>query len=334
MWNPSLKSAILASGPNSTLPANERVLPPWVHGPTISRSGALGLAQADVVEDRAAGVGVVPAGEVEHRDVGGLLVVRRPVPIGMLPVVVVLGVGEDLVVVVLEGRLGGQRVLAARRRDVADPRLGLFGGVQLAEHPRGLLRQLEGAVVAHLVEPAVVQAAHVEDGGLEVRRMEDRGAGLGVGGIRRAPHRHLTVDVRLGCQPFNGVVAILAVADVLALHALGVERAALVLQDDDVAVAGKGLRLRHQGLALLVVGRALQQRGQLRVDGDAVHRRPVDVGGQLDAVAHRHHDLAALERLRPGVRSVDGASHQEETNHASVRRSRHGEPPIEPVVAA
>ena len=281
----------------------------------------LDLRQAIEVQDGPAGIRIVPARQMDHRDVRRLVVVQRPVAIGLFPVVVVLRVRHDLEVVLLEAGRLRERRLPPGAGHSRNPRRGTFRRRELRKRPRRLLRQLEGAVIPHLVEPAVVETAAIQDCGPQMGRVKDGRASLRVRRIRRAPHRHLPVGVGLRGQPFDRVVAILTVPDVLALNALGVVRAALVLERHDVALAGEVACLCHRGRRVLVVRRALQQHWQPLRDGRSTRRGAVDVGGQPDPVTHRNHDVSPehddVRCGSGGGRRLGGASGAERAGRPS-----------------
>jgi hypothetical protein len=130
---------------------------------------------------------------------------------------------------------------------------------ELCKCPPDLLRQLERAVVADLVIPAILYAPLVQNQRLQVGRVEDRGRSLCVRRVRGAPHADLSIRVREARERLDRVVTVAAHTDVLRLHALGVVGATVVLQRDDIAVAHEELGNAHQPLPGFPVGRAMQQ---------------------------------------------------------------------------
>ena len=289
------------------------------------RSG-LDPGQFEEALDGARRVGVVPAADVEHRDVRTRLVVLGPVAADAPEVVVVVAVVLHLEVVVLEVGRGGERVLPLPERRVREPvrralrfqpgpdaRLVGHRG-ELAVRPAELLAQLEGAVIAHLVGPGVRQAPHGQHQGLEARRVQLRRVGLGVGPVRGAPHAHRRQYVVEPDDPLDGVGAVRRVELVVLLeHSLGEVEAAHVLHDHHVAVGGEPAGLLGETLGGLVVGGAVEEHRKALVHRLAAGGGPVHVGREAHSVPHGDHEvLLDLEGLvgRRGaparVRSVPG----------------------------
>jgi len=149
--------------------------------------------------------------------------------------------------------------------------------------------QLEGAVVPDAV-PAEVRHRIDRNHRLEVGRVRDGQRMLRRPGIGRSHGAEVAVEPWLTADPRCRVGSVVRVVGDRPPVPLGLVSRAHVLADHDVAARHEvGGRRRH---AILVVGRALHDRRESAVGRRAVSRGAVDVGGQLDAVAHRNHDVA------------------------------------------
>ena len=98
----------------------------------------------------------------------------------------------------------------------------------------------------------------------------------------------------LGGGPLDGVVTVVVLVPVEGHDALGLETATAVLDDDGVAVLGGDDGVDHLAADVLgdglVVGDAVDEDGVLLVVVGAV-----DVGGEVDTVAHGGHHVALDE---------------------------------------
>ena len=185
---------------------------------------------------------------------------------------------------------------------------------QLAQRPsrpvrrpvvRAAVRPVLGQVVSavercHAV--AVEPAEQVGHGHARHDRLQRRVPGgdrrpLGVAVVGVAPHADVAVRPGLLRDPLDRVVAVVDLVHERVHLAPRPELAAHVLGQERVAALGEVARdERHPAVAaVLVVGQPHQHRRPR-----ALPVRQVDVGGQLDAVAHRRHVLlgARVERGR------------------------------------
>ena len=192
----------------------------------------------------------------------------------------------------------------ARRRDEI-----LAAGLAWEQRPHLILLAVDPRDEQHLHRAAAIPVAllvvraDASDAGAEAlhvhrgkSRMAERGDGrLPLGGRRASGRAHFAVRPRLLRQPLHRVVAVgdRRAEDVVV--PLREEVPALVLDDVGVAPLHDGERRGHVGghavadvPVIEVVGR-LREHNRDRAGGVL---RAVDVGGQPDPVAHRHHDLA------------------------------------------
>ena len=161
-------------------------------------------------------------------------------------------------------------------------------GVSHREHPVEPA-QLEGAVVPH---PVATHVRHRKqrDHRLDEWRSGDRERMLRPAFVRGADRADAAVGPRLLSDPLRGVVAVTAVVGQRPPTTLRAVAPAHVLHDHDVATGSEVVR-EGRGAHLLVVRRAHQQRREPAFDGHAVARRPINVGGEPGAIAHRDHDI-------------------------------------------
>ena len=173
-------------------------------------------AQADEVLEGGARVGVVPAAHQEDRHVGDAVPVAAEVHARVLPVVVVVGAGEDLERPLLVGRHEGELGLAGADGHALEPvgeargalverglhvgrrgqgGLGVVG--RMPEGP-GEEAQLERAAVADAALVAV-GAAHVRHHGGEPLGPQRGHGGLRPAGPRGAEGAHRAVAPRPAC---------------------------------------------------------------------------------------------------------------------------------------
>ena len=260
---------------------------------------------------------VVPARVVHDRGVDLVpLLVDRVLP----PVVVVVRVLDHV------GHHAGEHAPAHRRlgfepllvplqpglvgADVAGPPPGVverhrLDHLVLREQP-GRHDHVERAARPVEVLVGVRRRVRAEHGG-QVRRPGRRGQVLVEAGEREPLRPHLPGGPGLGARPLDGVVAVLVLVPRLVeqpvVDALRVVAAALVLDDRDVAALGEIGREPVRAVAL-VVGRPLEDHRPRTVALVVGH---VHVGGELGAVAHRHHHLLAGVGLGRG-----GAGSQQE----------------------
>ena len=239
------------------------------------------------VGHHAAGVEVVPAADLEHRDreAREMLVDR-----GGAPVVVV-------VVVIEPGREGGvalagdlvhrpQRQRAQDRRpvEVVDP---LHGAAHRPPAPDGVDAEAEGAALVVRAVPEVV-AHHPRHDRLQERVAGEGGLPLHLAEVGAAGHADVAVAPRLLADPLQRVVAVVRLVVPGHELALGVVPAAHVLRDVDVAVLRPEEAEVHQ--QVVVVRRARQEHRPRAV---AVAGQ-IDVGREADAVPHRHRQIVLV----------------------------------------
>ena len=183
-------------------------------------------------------------------------------------------------------------------------RLGALLGVVVGP---GELLQLEGAALADAGAIGAGEAAGIEHHAGEPGRIEAGERRLRMRRIGQAHGADLAVAPGLLDDPGAGVVAVRPLGEVLRELALRAVAAAAILVDHDVAGAHE-MRPRPRPRVIgwlmpgsiserersrLAVGRPLQDapaaasRQRPPADG-----RPVDVGRELNAVAHPHHHVA------------------------------------------
>ena len=122
----------------------------------------------------------------------------------------------------------------------------------------------------------------------EVSAGQGRGLGLGEAEVGGAEGADVAVAPVLAADPLLGVVAVVGLADVGLPHAVGVVASAAVLHDDGVAVFEEASGpLDEVGVLVVVDGPEQEGREGASLGG------LVDVGGELDAVAHGDSDVEA-----------------------------------------
>ena len=250
------------------------------------------LGRDRVPERIAVGVGepfVVPGREpIEQVDAP-----ERPAPVEPVDVVHARADGGDLVVEVLAGGLAREQT----------------GERERAQAPVEREPELEGAA---LVDPAlvIVGRGHVRRDRFECRNAvgpRHRGQPLGRADVGAAHHPHRPVRPGLGSAPGDRVHAVLLLRQERPPLALGVEPAPAVLHDHDVSgfrerEAVDGIAGRHP---VAVVRRPLDQ------DRQGFGRiRTVDLGRERHAVAHRHPHVSVDQQpewgTNPGRRRHSG----------------------------
>ena len=235
---------------------------------------------------------VVPAGPVEHRDVE-LLPQLREVVAG--PELVALGFGHRQIVQ-MTGQARGSRQVLERQVPGVEPQPVDVAAVGLVADPQARRLQAEGAA---LEEKAVQIDAHVARGQAAQGRVEARSRGpLRERKVRLADHADLAVAPGLRGDPVDGVVAVVGLVDDREPLALRLELAAHVLNHADVPLARPVTAMGgHRGVGLVLAIREADEDGREALYGHAVAlvRRPVDVGRQAHAVAHRHHHVALFD---------------------------------------
>ena len=305
-----------------------------------------GGRQTQVVLEHAAAVGVVPAGDVQHRHVRRPPVVPAPAHADAVPVPEV-GVGGVVVparqlgehVVLERGRPGERaesRAQGHRREPVADllrlerrPHHRIGRDAELVERPAELLSQLERAVVADLVRPGAGDAALVQQQRPQVRRVHLGRVRLRMRAVGGAEHADVAGSVGERRGPLDRVVAVGRVeVVVLRERALRPVAPAGVLEHHDVPPLDEVQAALDEPASALAVRRSLEQHRQRLFDRHAVPGRAIDVGGEADAVAHRHHDVCGEQhgvvglgnlRLRTGRTRRHGAD--DERQQAGDRHS-------------
>ena len=160
------------------------------------------------------------------------------------------------------------------------------GGVHVQRH---------GAALAGFVQIDIGRPLLGADG-RQVGRAAQCGLSLDDGAVRAAHHADLAIAPRLRGDPLDGVVAVVALPRVagvvVAAVACGFVARPDVLDDEDITALHIPVRHAVPLGEGLVVGVADQDHRPRSGDGAAVFvGGRVDVGGQADAVAHRHHHI-------------------------------------------
>ena len=272
---------------------------------------------------------VVPAGEVEHRDLDPVVAALDPQVVPVRTVVRVIEPLEE------GGRHARERRVRAERKvtqpGLAVRRPGLLGlrvraragQAQTAPHVRCDAaveprepRQVERT--AEVDEAAAARERHRRRHRLELRRRLDGRQPLDGGRIGEPGESHLPVAVRQPRHPRDRVVAVLAFLAVRIEDAVRAVAPAHVLEHDHVAGAsGTDGEAVVAPLPGLPVGRPHQERGQA-----ARAIRPQHVGAQHDAVAHAHLEVP-LEAQGVGRRG--GRSERETHGERRLSALVHGE---------
>ena len=202
-----------------------------------------------------------------------------------------------------------------RRRAPADRRERVvehLGQRTPAPVGRPLVRVVVGPVLAqvvraverrHALEPAVdVGERHARDDRLEGGVAGRDRSPLREAVVAVAPHADVAVRPRLPRDPVDRVVAVGDLVDERERLALRAESPAHVLRDEGVAARDemRGQERDPAVAAVLVVRQAHEHGGERPGAVGEVH-----VGGQVHAVAHRHHLLpgARIQRRGPGRRN-------------------------------
>ena len=246
--------------------------------------------------------------EPAHDPEDGHLRVRREVlvhPQPRLPpeVAVVVVVEVELVGGLLVGGREAERGLAAPPRDARGPveeglprphlvdRLGDLRVrprlVSVRGHGEDPLQQpqTQGAAALHAVGVGV-RRSFVGDHRLEAGRVQRRGLELDPRLVGDAVRAHLPVARRVARDPLDGVVAVLGLLHEGEEVAGRVEAPAAVLDHGDVSVAREEHRVLDRDRPHLVVGRAGEDGRERLLHGDPVLGGQVEVGHEVEAVAH------------------------------------------------
>ena len=166
----------------------------------------------------------------------------------------------------------------------------------LAKRPGGLL-EFKRTTLANPALVGVGEAAAVEHHAAQARRMQAGHRQLGVRRVRKAHAADLAVAPWLADDPGQGVETVFALGSVFGEHPFGGVAPATILEDCDKALGGKAGRHLFTGNVLavellfrarrfaLVIGRTFDHH---RIRAVAACRQ-VDVGGQVDAIAHGDH---------------------------------------------
>ena len=280
---------------------------------------ALAPRQPDVVLGCRARVRVVPAREMEHRDVGVSLIQALGPEARLFPVVVEGAVAPEVEEVCLVVGGDSHRRIARLPRHPGEPVLdvnvgqdlpdgGIPGiGQGIAVGP-GRLLELEGAAVPDAAPVGVGEPAAIDDHGGEARRVQAGQRPLGVRRIGQPHGADASIAPRLLREPDDRVVAVDRLARILRESAFRSIASARVLEDHRVAViheVGRDLaaaaRRRVTRGALGAAGGGLVVRSALEDGGRGRAGRPVGSSGQVDVrgqprpVAHRYHDVAQDE---------------------------------------
>ena len=282
--------------------------------------GRLHLAQCDVAFAGVASVGVVPAAEVKGWHVGVLGVILGRRVASLLPVVVVIAVGQDVYGPplvrwqpsqdcgpLLQGKLveylryivgegPKQRCLQSR---VGRCLLAGHGHLEGIDHEA----LLEGAVLSHGAV-VIVGRPNGHYHRRQVRRVQSRESGLVAPGVGVAHRADLAVAPRLPSDPLDRVVPVGCLLGEGVPLALGLEPAAHVLYRDDVASAREELALRYLSGRRLVVGGPLQDGWEPPVRLSIASSRIEDVRGELDAVPRRDHNVRVYDHSVPLMRAL------------------------------
>ena len=102
---------------------------------------------------------------------------------------------------------------------------------------------------------------------------------------------HFPVRPSLLRYPLDRVVSIGGLVRVPIELSFGLETPPAILSHEVVPPLDEVLRLFHHPRLFLVVGRPLEDRGELALDDSAFPRRPVNIGCQPHPIAHIHHDI-------------------------------------------
>ena len=284
------------------------------------------LAQRGVAGAGVAGVGVVPATEVERGHVGVLFVelIRRVA--ALPPVVRILAVRQQVDGPPLVGRQPSQDggalfqreapdVVGKPLRVLADERgLERWVGVRLPardRHAEGVDEEtlLEGAVLTHGTV-VVVGRPHRDDHCREMRRVERRERGLVAAGVGVSHRAYLAIAPGLGRDPLHGVEAVRGLFGEGVELALRIEPSSHILDHAHVSAAREVVALVGLARRGLAVGRALQHHREGAFRPLSAKRRIVHVGRQGHAVASAHNHVALGYRVVLLYRAIVWGCHR------------------------
>ena len=226
---------------------------------------------------------------------------------------------------VLRGEAGGDDGIGERVRAFLRPVIG-----------PGRLLELEGAALTDAAREGVGEAAGIENHAGKAGRRQRSQSRLGMGGIGQAHRADPAVAPGLADDPGAGIIAVFGIGNVFDELALRAVAAAAILIDHGIAGPdemrrdiGAGHRLdlvatdlgtRALGLA---IGRALHHDRERPRKRLPILRRQVDIGGEPDAVPHRHHDILQRDDVIAALRSDEGTGglHRLRAHFASPARA-------------
>ncbi len=254
---------------------------------------------------------------MHHGGVAELIVEALGIDAHLLPIAVELAMLPLIIDIVFIFGRGAQRGMAALPRHLGEPALNVDALQRLHPHRiletlrrfpggerrPGHLLQLEGAALADSALIGVGEAARIDEHRRHPGRPGTTERALGMGGVGQ-PHRaDLAVAPGLLDDPGAAIIAVGAVAEIFDELAFRAIAAAAILIDHHIALPDE--EMRHLGAALrcrlghrqfraadhiAAIGRAFENNRKSAGQRLSVLGRPVDVGGQMHAVAHPHLD--------------------------------------------
>ena len=287
------------------------------HRPLLARG------QADVVVAGRARVRIVPAADNQRRHIGKVVPEQRRRVAGVLPVVVVIGPGQQIERPLFVGRhhleLGlplaqrhpRQPIGKTRRPQIQRPlarRISLEFllriGRRVPERPRQKA-QLQRAPLPDR-RFVGVRPAHIGHHRLEIRRPQRCHGRLRPPRPRRPPRPHLPVAPRLLIDPHQRVVAVLRLWNQKIDISPRAKCPPAVLIDRHVTALRKEPPVAPVALDItFVVGRAMKDRWKLSFRLLAIPRRKVQIRRQLDPVPHRHHHILCHNHIVEYLSHID-----------------------------
>ena len=287
-----------------------------------------GTEPREIVEGRLH-IDVVPARHQQDRDVGhgvveALQPEARPFPFRAE------GAGAPLVEQIgLVFRHPAHRRAPLAPRHHAEPGMQILrretgGDDGVGERVRAFLRpvigpgrllQFKGAALADTAREGVREAAGIEDHAGETGGGQRGQRRLGMGGIGQAHRADPAIAPGLPDDPGAGIVAVLGIGDVFDEFAFRAIATAAILIDHRVAGVdemrgdvGASHRLGFAAANLgaralrLAIGRALHHDRERTGKRLPILRRQIDIRGQPNAVAHRHHDVLQRDDVMAAFR--------------------------------
>ncbi len=255
---------------------------------------------------------VVPAAEKVGGDVLHLLVVAGGPEPFLLPVVIEGRVLVELPIGLLQGGEVGEH-FGAFLTGVREPGLRLqrefapSGGIQQPHRPSET-----GHAAAIAGVRIVVARSDSGEHDLKMRRFFDGSRQLVQREIRGPSGANFAVGPRLSGRPFDGVVAVLSLADERHRVAIGREEAAAVLGHKHVPVAGEEASAAL--FAVLVVWAPRDQHRKLALDGFAAASGTVQVSSEPSSVSHLNHERLHRDAIEFVGRSRGETSQPEQSD--------------------